>query len=1407
MYDKFVKVFVLLLLSLMLVNVVSATDFNGLDSLISNNDVISLDDDVVLSDVEVNSSEFDDGILINKNVTIDGNGHFIDAKSNNRIFNVVNCSLTLKNITLKNGYYYGYGGAICAESSVINLEDVVFCNNVALIGGAIMTNNTDINMVNNVVFNNNSAYVGGAIAILSRNVLDTKYATFDNNRAYYAVNVFSKGDVVFHDSGIPLLGNGILYYSINFEEKDFNSNYEINYDKYFNDYSVNVFDTGCLLDSFKSLNSGSSNLDNAKNLYDAFGKTYYVNGYTQLSNVFKNMSNICKLIDEDPNYSVIFNNNIAKSNFLTANIVLLPTSDYFFTKTLNIGYSGKKDYDMNITIEGNGLIINCSLNEDYYLFSFIRGNLFLNNLTITGGGSKGLYMCGISTSMVNEFRTGLYISNCNFVNNVFTHTNGNLLSVSELYIGDNVNFINNAVNYGISSSILIINGSNINFINNSFKKTFLKSDYTFITADSINFINNRVINIKTDNGEFLDAHYLFIISNNFKYSNNNAKYGFVTSNSYIDGNNLSFINNNGTIFKKLSCDDRDYTNKKFNHFFYNESYYNSPNFYTLGKTLFISLLNKYNIGNITGSLIIKANSSFINNYGDRGSIFYIISGNNIYLSNLSFINNSAINGGVMYIQHFSSKYDININADSLYFYNNRAKNGGVIYLCSPTSTTYGDKYYGKTNIFVNQLTFVKNYAEYGGAIFSEYNKINLITKNTFLIGNRAEYGGALYLKNTNMNITNNKAYALNNVANVYGSVAYVFDSVLAFKGNSSFNNNIVFYNISNHVMNNGKGWDIPFFINKNSLVSTNNETSTYDQFVIASNDILEYCSKDINFRYCGRSYNVELNKIVLDQTLKQYGFNSVEEFNESNCNMTLFSESLLNNYNKLFDVNNYNSYLISQKYVLMDGSIIVHNTEFVNIHNVDEFISFTRSGDRYHYNVGNKLVLNFEKGVYVFPKKYLNDLSKFYPRVIYINGNGAEFRSESFGDTSMFGDCEIQDCQFMEIASCYHVYINDLTFTGFNVPFVNEGYLFLNNCIFNQNRVVWLVKQDYGVIHNKGFLKCANCSFVGNKAKYGCIYNAPGSYCGVINCSFKDTVSYHLGHYDIWNYNDGVAVNCTFANTDCSIYNEAGTPKWFKIFVTVVVTGTLAIATGYMAGGVGATIGGIITSNMIAAGFTSVAGMVVAGAAGGLLAGALVGAGAGFVAGSLEAVLMGGLYREPVDKIFLDYAVKGTIMGAISGGISGAIGGSIAAYNKVIENIQRIAAQELAEQAAREAGKRLPTDFKLDPEGTYFGGDNSILYTAKYFPGNDPKYVTYYIDSSKNLFDMHRGSRIVYMDLDVVTRFINRNPGGFIEMVSQNLFGKVFSGVGSFEFNSFLNVNQYLIKFDNGFVFRLFLGF
>ena len=54
-------------------------------------------------------------VVISKPITIDGDGHTIDAKNSKYVFNIASVSdITLKNIVFKNGYSLGNGGVINA---------------------------------------------------------------------------------------------------------------------------------------------------------------------------------------------------------------------------------------------------------------------------------------------------------------------------------------------------------------------------------------------------------------------------------------------------------------------------------------------------------------------------------------------------------------------------------------------------------------------------------------------------------------------------------------------------------------------------------------------------------------------------------------------------------------------------------------------------------------------------------------------------------------------------------------------------------------------------------------------------------------------------------------------------------------------------------------------------------------------------------------------------------------------------------------------------------------------------------------------------------------------------------------------------------------------------------------------
>ncbi|MBR3197047.1 MAG: hypothetical protein IKF66_00945, partial [Methanobrevibacter sp.] len=92
--------------------VTDGTTFWDLNKTINGNtnDTITLDRDYAYN--PDSDSAFTDGIMITRPVTINGNGHTIDAKGKVSVFYVKANDVTIKNLTIKNAHMDGYGGAI-----------------------------------------------------------------------------------------------------------------------------------------------------------------------------------------------------------------------------------------------------------------------------------------------------------------------------------------------------------------------------------------------------------------------------------------------------------------------------------------------------------------------------------------------------------------------------------------------------------------------------------------------------------------------------------------------------------------------------------------------------------------------------------------------------------------------------------------------------------------------------------------------------------------------------------------------------------------------------------------------------------------------------------------------------------------------------------------------------------------------------------------------------------------------------------------------------------------------------------------------------------------------------------------------------------------------------------------------
>ena len=147
---------------------------------------------VLLKDCSCEKGFSFDGIGIEKQLTIDGNGHTINGKNTARAFFIDANNVVLKNINFINGNSKGHGGGtllIRASNTVI--ENCTFKNSKDVYGGAIYINKkTNANgkaltgtKINKCKFESNIAEKGGgAIYALSKGNTITN-SKFTNNKA------------------------------------------------------------------------------------------------------------------------------------------------------------------------------------------------------------------------------------------------------------------------------------------------------------------------------------------------------------------------------------------------------------------------------------------------------------------------------------------------------------------------------------------------------------------------------------------------------------------------------------------------------------------------------------------------------------------------------------------------------------------------------------------------------------------------------------------------------------------------------------------------------------------------------------------------------------------------------------------------------------------------------------------------------------------------------------------------------------------------------------------------------------------------------------------------------------------------------------------------------------------------
>ncbi len=129
---------------------ITGNSFADLQKEIDNTEVngtLNLDKDYTWS-----SSDSKNPITIGKSITINGNGHSIDAQKQTGIFRVTGSNVKLLNLTFINGNSY-QGGAIYSNGGVF-VSNSKFINNKASEGSAVYGSYRGANIVNSVFYNN-----------------------------------------------------------------------------------------------------------------------------------------------------------------------------------------------------------------------------------------------------------------------------------------------------------------------------------------------------------------------------------------------------------------------------------------------------------------------------------------------------------------------------------------------------------------------------------------------------------------------------------------------------------------------------------------------------------------------------------------------------------------------------------------------------------------------------------------------------------------------------------------------------------------------------------------------------------------------------------------------------------------------------------------------------------------------------------------------------------------------------------------------------------------------------------------------------------------------------------------------------------------------------------------------------
>ena len=762
-------------------NIRTFTDLQNAIGLVTG--TLTLNQNVAMTAKE--AADFTNGITINKDITIDGKGHTIDAKNLGRIFSIgEGFTVTLTNATLINGKA-DKGGAIYNDGS-LTLSDVKLSDNAAdSYGGAVFNNGelvvSDSVFDSNDIVNRGSAsvdYGGAAIYNWYDGTLTVSGSNFTNN-----IKNYKNGDRLV--GAVATIGDATISDSC---------------------FVNNAGRWGGAISASGYLIAGDD-----VNTLTVSGSTFKENGGLYGAGIFVAGSDFTVSDCVFDKNTAFGKGNMTPNNNNGAAIVVTDTGKDITGAITGSNFTNNK-------AQYGGAIYICEGNIA------ISDSLFVNNSADVEGGA-----IDIDSAINNPVVT---VENSKFVNN----TPQAIHNSKELHLGiETFTDLQNAIDLvdgilTLDSDIAMTDDEAAGFVNGVAINKNIRIDgkgHTISAEDlgrifsigegfTVTLTNATLINGKADKGGAIYNDGSLTLSD-VKLSDNAA-----------DSYGGAVFNNGELVVSDSVFDSNDIVNRGSASVDYGgAAIYNwYDGTLTVSGSNFTNNIKNYKNGdNLVGAITTIGNatvsgSNFVNNSGRWGGAISATgaelrkNSSTLTVSNTIFKDNSALYAGAVYI--WGSNYNI---ADCV-FDNNTAfgkgnmtpnnNNGGALVVSQVsrfnepiTGTISGSKftnnkaqyggaaYFNKGFVTITDSVFENNIATAeGGAVdFSHASVKDLVVSinNSSFVGNKAPVAGAIFTnvdsKITNSNFTKNTASKGGAVLNENGAKLTVDNST--FKDNAA----------------------------------------------------------------------------------------------------------------------------------------------------------------------------------------------------------------------------------------------------------------------------------------------------------------------------------------------------------------------------------------------------------------------------------------------------------------------------------------------------------------------------------------------------------------------------------------------------------------------------------------------